>query len=60
MIEAQVRETLSQAFKNITQGKKNEANADAQQVMAALKTLETYMLGDDGNTDQNNPGGASE
>lgn len=46
MIEAQVREVLSQAFKNITQGQKNAAAADAATAQAALKIMAEGM--DDG------------
>lgn len=47
MLEAQVRETLAQAFKNITQGQKNQTAADVDNVMAALKTLEMYLVSGD-------------
>ena len=40
MVEAQVRQLLSQAFKNITQGQKNSATADATTVDSALVLLE--------------------
>ena len=49
MTEATIRKTLSDAFKNIAQGNKNSAAADAATVQAALKVLEAGM--DDG-TDQ--------
>lgn len=40
MQEAEVRKILSDAFKNIAQGQKNSANADATSVQSALKILE--------------------
>ena len=40
MAEAQMRKVLSDAFKNIAQGQKNSAVADATAVDAALKLLE--------------------
>lgn len=40
LAEAQVRNLLSQAFKNIAQGNKNSANADATAVTSALTLLE--------------------
>lgn len=54
LINAQVREALSMAFKNIAQGQKNTAAADAAQINAGLAIMEKGM--DDG-TDK--PGGAS-
>ena len=54
MVEAQVREVLSQAFKNITQGQKNAAAADAATAQAALKIM-AEGIGDAG---QQPPGGA--
>lgn len=45
MIEAQIRDTLSDAYKNITQGQKNSAAADAQQVNSAVAILESAMNG---------------
>ena len=38
--QAQIREMLSSAFKNIAQGNKNAANADAQTVQVVLDLLE--------------------
>lgn len=37
---AQIRKTLADAFKNIAQGQKNSANADAAKVSSALEILE--------------------
>jgi hypothetical protein len=42
-LEATVRKLLSDAYKNITQGQKNAANADATTVQAALDLLERGM-----------------
>lgn len=39
MMEAQIRDTLAGAFKNITQGQKNAAAADAQTANAALDIM---------------------
>lgn len=47
MVEANVRKLLSDAFKNITQGQKNNAAADATTTTAALQILEKGM-GEDG------------
>lgn len=44
MIEAQIREVLSNAFKNIAQGQKNQANADAQVAKSAIDILEQGLL----------------
>lgn len=43
LMEANVRKILSDAFKNIAQGQKNTANADAQLVETALNILEKGM-----------------
>lgn len=40
MIAAEVRKTLAEAFKNVAQGQKNSANAEATQVQATLSILE--------------------
>ena len=40
MAEAELRKLLSDAFKNIAQGRKNEANADAATVRSSLDVLE--------------------
>lgn len=40
---AQIRKTLSDAFKNIAQGQKNAANADAEKISSALEVLEKGM-----------------
>ena len=39
-IRAEIRKTLSDAFKNIAQGKKNAANADAAVVQSVVQLLE--------------------
>lgn len=39
MVKAQIRDTLSGAFKNITQGQKNSASADAQTASAAIDIM---------------------
>lgn len=44
-MEATIRKTLADAFKNITQGQKNSAMADAAQVKAALDILEKGLTG---------------
>lgn len=43
LLEANLRKILSDAFKNIAQGQKNTANADAQLVDTALGILEKGM-----------------
>lgn len=40
MVEAQIRSVLAEAFKNIAQGQKNSANANAQAVETALMLME--------------------
>lgn len=57
MVEAQVREILSQAFKNITQGQKNAAAADASTATAALKIM-AEGIGDAGQQPQGGAGPA--
>lgn len=52
MIEATVRKTLAEAFKNITQGQKNSASADAQTTQAALAILEKGLQDETGNEGQ--------
>jgi hypothetical protein len=56
MIAAEVRKTLSDAFKNITQGQKNAAAADAQTTNAALAILQLGM--DDGEQKKSNSSSA--
>jgi hypothetical protein len=56
LLEAQVREALSQAFKNITQGQKNQAATDAETADTALTILERGMSG--GESDQGTSAGA--
>jgi len=46
MAAAEVRKLLSDAFKNIAQGQKNSANADAVSVKSALEILEKGMEDD--------------
>ena len=46
MMEAELRKILSDAFKNIAQGQKNTANADAQLVDTALSILEKGLQDD--------------
>lgn len=64
MIEANIRKLLSDAFKNIAQGQKNSAAADAQSVSTALQLLENALGGLSGPAqtqggDQQNPSGAA-
>ena len=48
MVNANIRKTLSDAFKNIAQGQKNSANADATKIEAAMKVLEQgIQVGED-------------
>jgi hypothetical protein len=44
-LQAQIRNELSQAFKNITQGQKNQATADAETADSALNILERGLGG---------------
>ena len=46
MTAAGIRKTLSDAFKNIAQGQKNSANADAVSIKAALGVLEKGLQDD--------------
>lgn len=55
LLEANVREVLSGAFKNITQGQKNAAAADAASVNSAVTILEAGMEDD---TEGTNGGGS--
>jgi hypothetical protein len=57
MQEAQVRKLLSDAFKNIAQGNKNSANADAVTVKAALDVLEKGLMNGTG-TEEGAPASA--
>jgi len=54
MMQAEIRNTLADAFKSITQGQKNAASADAQAVKAALDILEKGL--DDGGGEQQGAG----
>lgn len=45
VIEATIRKTLSEAFKNIAQAQKNAAGADAEAVETSLKILEQGAMG---------------
>lgn len=47
LIQAQIRDFLSSAYKNITQGQKNSAAADAQTANTALDILEHGLNGED-------------
>jgi hypothetical protein len=44
-LQAQIRNELSQAFKNIAQGQKNQATADAETADSALNILERGLGG---------------
>lgn len=59
MVQAEVRKTLADAFKAITQGQKNAAAADAQSVNAALTVLEAGTEGDTGGNGQSGASGKS-
>lgn len=48
LLQAEIRKTLSDAFKNIAQGQRNAANADAISVKAALDVLEKGLGGMNG------------
>jgi hypothetical protein len=48
-LQAQIRNELSQAFKNITQGQKNQATADAETADSALNILERGLGGHEQN-----------
>ena len=54
-VEAEIRKMLSDAYKNIAQGQKNTANADATTVQSALDLLEKG-LGNDGSGSGAAPG----
>jgi len=58
LTEANVRKLLSDAFKNISQAKKNDANADATQSKAALDILEAGLEPNDARETQK-PAGVS-
>lgn len=58
-IEAMIRKTLADAYKNIAQGNKNAANADAASVSAALDILERALGGASGAEQETQPGGHS-
>jgi hypothetical protein len=55
--EAEKRKTLADAFKGITQGQKNTASAQAEQVGAALTVLEKGLQNELGTNVQPAPGG---
>ena len=57
MIEATIRETLSNAMKNIAQAQKNAANADATAVNSALDLLERGLATVLGGQTNGNAGG---
>jgi hypothetical protein len=46
LLQAQVRETMAKAFKEITQGQKNTAAADAETANTALDILEHGLNGE--------------
>jgi len=54
MTEAQIREVASNAFKNVSQGQKNTANADATQVKAATDMI---TAGEPSGNEQQGQGG---
>lgn len=56
-MQAQIREILSEAFKNVTQGQKNAAAADAQTATAALAIMKEGL--DDGEDNKSGGGGSS-
>lgn len=62
--EATLRKLLSEAFKNVSQGQKNAANADAAAVKSALDILEKgvadELKGVNGGTQQGGPGQTGE
>lgn len=58
MIEAQIRETLAAAYKNITQGQKNAATADATTANAALDIMQQGMEPQNGQQPANGSGDA--
>lgn len=51
-MRAEIKNILAQAFKNVSQGQKNEAAADAQAVQAAIQVLEKSIQGDDTGTEE--------
>lgn len=57
MLEAQLREILSQAYKNITQGQKNTAAAGATTANAALDILTAGMEGHNDGSGSTSQGG---
>lgn len=46
-MQAEIRKTLAEAYKNITQGQKNSAAADAENANVALAILESPLNGQD-------------
>ncbi len=52
-LQAEVRKTLAEAFKNITQGQKNAAASDATTANTALEILRTGMEDEDGSETSN-------
>lgn len=56
MIAAEVRKTLAEAFKNISQGQKNAAGAEAAQVKSTLDILEKGLSSE---SEAGNTGGGS-
>lgn len=54
--QAQVRKLLSDSYKNIAQGQKNAANADAAAVKAMLDVLEKGLAENEGGSETENSG----
>ena len=55
MMRAQLRELLSESYKNITQGRKNQANADIAPAVAALNIMEKALANDRNEGDRGGP-----
>lgn len=55
MLAAEVRKTMAEAFKNITQGQKNAAAADAQTAKSAIDILTQGLTPDTENNEGNTP-----
>jgi hypothetical protein len=56
-MQAEVRKTLAEAFKNITQGQRNTASADAATANSALAILEVGMKDEEGSQGGNSAPG---
>lgn len=59
MMAAEIRKTLSDAFKNIAQGQKNSANADSTMAKSALELINTGLGGADGQQQEVGGGAAA-